>query len=87
MGTLISKFIHHVWPNVVRPLHTLWNEVIGFLFMIFAVVAAFYVVRAVRSFEGDMEGLFRIVMPGLFGLLMGYFGVSSFLRARRISRS
>ena len=87
MGNLISKFIHHVWPNVVRPLHTLWNEVIGFLFLIFAVVAAFYVVRAVRAFEGDMEGLFRIVMPGLFGLVMGYFGVSSFWRARKISRS
>jgi predicted CDP-diglyceride synthetase/phosphatidate cytidylyltransferase len=87
MGHLISKFVQHVWPNVVRPLHTLWNEVIGFLFLIFAVVAAFYVVRAVRAFEGDLEGLFRIVMPGLFGLVMGYFGVSSFWRARKISRS
>jgi hypothetical protein len=40
-----------------------------------------------RSFEGDIEGLFRIVLPALFGLVMGYFGVSSFLRARKISRS
>jgi len=87
MGHLISKFIQHVWPNVVRPLHALWHAVIGFLFLIFAVVAAFYVVRAVRAFEGDMEGLFRIVMPGLFGLVMGYFGISSFWRARKISRS
>jgi predicted CDP-diglyceride synthetase/phosphatidate cytidylyltransferase len=87
MGHLISKFVRHVWPNVVRPLHTLWNEVIGFLFMIFTVVAAFYVFRAVRSFEGDIEGLFRIVMPALFGLLMGYFGITSFLKARKISRS
>ena len=87
MGHLISKFIHHVWPNVVRPLHALWNEVIGFLFLIFAAVAGFYVVRAVRAFEGDLEGLFRIVMPGLFGLVMGYFGISSFWRARKISRS
>ena len=87
MGHLISKFIKHVWPNVVRPLHALWNEVIGFLFLIFAAVAGFYVVRAVRAFEGDLEGLFRIVMPGLFGLVMGYFGLSSFWRARKISRS
>ena len=87
MGRLISKFVQHVWPNVVRPLHALWNEVIGFLFLVFAVVAVFYVVRAVRAFEGDIEGLFRIVMPGLFGLVMGYFGVSSFWRARKISRS
>jgi threonine/homoserine/homoserine lactone efflux protein len=87
MGQLISKFLSHVLPGVVRPLHALWNEVIGFLFIVFAVVAGFYVIRALRSFEGDIEGLFRIVLPALFGLVMGYFGVSSFLRARKISRS
>jgi len=87
MGQLISKFLSHVLPGVIRPLHTLWNEVIGFLFIVFAVVAGFYVIRAMRNFEGDIEGLFRIVLPALFGLVMGYFGVSSFLRARKISRS
>jgi hypothetical protein len=87
MGQLISKFLSHVLPGVVRPLHALWNEVIGFLFIVFAVVAGFYVIRALRGFEGDIEGLFRIVLPALFGLVMGYFGVSSFLRARKISRS
>ena len=87
MGQLISKFLSHVLPGVVRPLHALWNEVIGFLFIVFAVVAGFYVIRAMRSFEGDIEGLFRIVLPALFGVVMGYFGVSSFLRARKISRS
>ena len=87
MGELISKFLRHVVPGVIRPLHALWNEVIGFLFIVFTVVAAFYVVRAVRNFEGDIESLFRIVLPALFGLVMGYFGVSSFLRARKITRS
>jgi hypothetical protein len=87
MGELISKFLRHVVPGVVRPLHALWNEVIGFLFIVFTVVAAFYVVRAVRNFDGEVEGLVRIVLPALFGLVMGYFGVSSFLRARKISRS
>jgi len=87
MGELISKFLRHVLPGVIRPLHALWNEVIGFLFIIFTVVAAFYVVRAVRNFDGEIEGLFRIVLPALFGLVMGYFGVSSFLRARKITRS
>jgi hypothetical protein len=87
MGRLISSFLSHVLPGVVRPLHTLWNEIIGFLFIVFAVVAGAYVIRALRSFEGDIEGLFRIVLPALFGLVMGYFGVSSFLRARKISRS
>jgi predicted CDP-diglyceride synthetase/phosphatidate cytidylyltransferase len=87
MGQLISKFLRHVLPGVIRPLHALWNEVIGFLFIVFAVVAGFYVIRAVRNFEGDIEGLVHIVFPALFGLVMGYFGVSSFVRARKISRS
>ena len=87
MGQLISKFMRHVVPGVIRPLHALWNEVIGFLFIVFAVVAGFYVFRAVRNFEGDVESLVHIVLPGLFGLVMGYFGVTSFLRARKISRS
>ena len=52
-----------------------------------AVRAGHDVVRAVRDFEGDIEGLVHIVFPALFGLVMGYFGVSSFLRARKISRS
>ena len=87
MGRLISSFFSHVMPRVVRPLHALWNEIIGFLFIIFAAVAGFYVFRAVRAFEGDLEGLVRVVLPGLFGVLMAYFGVSSFLKARKISRS
>jgi hypothetical protein len=87
MGTLISKFLSHVVPGVIRPLHALWNEMIGFLFLVFAAVSGFYVFRAVRNFSGDIEGLGRIVFPALFGCAMAYFGISSFLRARKISRS
>jgi hypothetical protein len=87
MGALISKFMSHVMPGIVRPLHALWNEVIGFLFLVFAAISGFYVFRAVRSFEANLESVAHIVFPALFGLVMAYFGVSSFLRARRISRS
>jgi hypothetical protein len=87
MGALISKFVSHVMPGIIRPLHALWNEVIGFLFLVFTALCAYYVFRAVRDFAGTLESLVRIVFPALFGLVMGYFGVSSFLRARRISRS
>lgn len=87
MGTLISKFVSHVVPGVIKPLHALWNEVIGFLFLVFAALSGFYVFRAVRSFNGDVEGLGRVVFPALFGLAMAYFGISSFLKARKITRS
>jgi hypothetical protein len=87
MGRLISKFLHHVLPGVVRPLHVLWNEIIGFLFLVLAAMAVPSLIRTVRAFEGDAEGLFRIVLTVLFALVMVYFGVASFLRARKISRS
>jgi hypothetical protein len=87
MGGLISRFLSHVVPGVIRPLHALWNEVIGFLFLVFAAISGYYVFHAVRIFEGDMEGLAHIVFPAAFGLVMAYFGISSFLKARKISRS
>jgi hypothetical protein len=84
---MFSKFLQHVLPGVIRPLHALWNEIIAFLFGCFTALAGVYVFRAVRGFDGTLEGLFRIALPGLFALVMAYFCVSSFFRARKISRS
>jgi len=87
MGALISKFLGHVVPRVIKPLHSLWNQVIGFLFLVFTVLAISYVVRGVRDFAGDIESLLHIVLPAAFAVVMGYFCASSFWRARKISRS
>ena len=87
MGELISKFLRHVLPGVIRPLHALWNEVIGFLFMVIRGGRGVLVDSPSYAFEGDLKGLVRNRDPRLGGLVMGYFGVSSFLRARKISRS
>jgi hypothetical protein len=84
---MISKFLKHVIPGVIKPLHALWNEIIAFLFFCFTALAGFYVYRALRSFDGTVEGLFRIALPGLFALVMAYFCFSSFYKARKISRS
>jgi hypothetical protein len=76
------EFVKHVVPAVAKPARTLWNEVIGFLFFCFAVPFGFKVVSYARS--GDRV---RLAIAGFCFLLMAYFGVQSFLRARRISRS
>jgi len=75
--------MHHIVPSVARPLHILWNQVIGFLFIVLAMVP---VPSAVRSYH-DPNGLPRLTMSVVFIALMGFFGISSFLRARRIGRS
>ncbi len=87
MGRLITRVLGHVVPGVVRPLRALWNELIGFLFLVLASAPIPSIVRYVRHYEGDADSLFRIVLSFCFAALMAYFGVTSFLRARRISRS
>jgi len=43
--------------------------------------------RKARNFDGSPEVLFQLVVTGLFVIIMSGFGISSFLRARKISRS
>ena len=81
-GRLLVK---HIMPAVIKPLHTLWNEVIGFLFLSFAVIFGGYAVRYyLRGGDGDGARLF---VAAFCTLVMLWFGISSFLRARKISRS
>jgi hypothetical protein len=84
MFSLVGKFLRHVLPGLVRPLHVLWNEIIGFIFL---VLAAFILFGTIRRPHDD-PGSFVIMLFGIaFGLVMVWFGVSSFRRARKISRS
>ena len=83
----IRRFFSYIIPGVMRPLRILWNEIVGFVFLALAVWAIPSTIRAVREYEGDADSLFRIALAGLFAVLMIWFGISSFLRARKISRS
>jgi hypothetical protein len=72
---------------VVRPLRVLWNEIIGFVFLCLAALPAPSAIRMLRDYKGDTQSLFRAVLAIFFVALMAYFGITSFLRARKISRS
>ena len=87
MGRMISRFLEHVLPGVIRPLHVLWNEVIGFVFLVLAVYPVPRTIRSVRQFDGEAGSLFWLVLAFTFIGTMAYFGITSFLRARKISRS
>jgi hypothetical protein len=84
---MVSRFLGHVIPGIVRPMHALWNEVIGFIFIVLAIWAAPSAWRNVRLAAGDSEGLFKAAISVGFALLMAFFGISSFLKARKITRS
>jgi hypothetical protein len=85
------EFARHIIPAVIKPARTLWNEFIAFLFFVFAVILGFRTATLVREFgnasASDSGALFRLVMMGFFTLLMLWFGLTSYLRARKISRS
>ena len=87
MGRLISQFLGHVLPGVVRPLHVLWNQVIGSVFVVLALSAVPSTIRYIREFDGDGASIFRAVLSASFAAIMAFFGIASFLRARKISRS
>jgi hypothetical protein len=79
--------MEHVVPGVVRPLHALWNQMIGFIFIVLALGTIPSIIRTMREYRGDAGSLFRVGLSVGFGVLMGYFGIASLLRARKISRS
>ena len=83
----LSLFVSHVVPGVVRPMRVLWNEIIGFIFFVLAISMTPGIIRAYRELESPQGGPGRLMLAGGFMLMLLYFGITSFLRARKISRS
>lgn len=77
-----GKFVKHVLPAAVKPVHSLWHEVLGFIFLAVAALTTWNVVRHLST----MSPLKLALIVPLILVTAGY-GISSFLKARRISRS
>ena len=87
-----AQFVRHVVPAVVKPARVLWNEVIGFVFMCLAVMFGSNAFSRYREYsnaiaEESGTSLGRLVLAGGCTAMMLYFGITSFLRARKIARS
>ena len=83
----MGKFIEHVVPGVVRPMRVLWHEVIGFIFIVLAVVFGSSAIRNFHLLQSEEVSLLKLAVSFFLPALMAYFGITSFLRARKISRS
>jgi hypothetical protein len=83
------QFVSHVLPAVIKPARTLWHEVFGFLFLCLAVIIGFSAARFYfgPDYTGGPGGLLRLLMSAFCVVLFSIYGISSFLRARKISRS
>jgi len=77
-----GRFVKHVVPAAVKPLHALWHQVLGFIFLTIAALGAFKVWRN----EGQ-------IAPAIFALAIvlivvaAAYGISSLRKSNRISRS
>jgi hypothetical protein len=87
MGNIVGSFVRHVLPQIIKPLHALWNEVIGFVFLALAVIPIPRAIRHWNEYNETGQGLGRLAMSGVFITMMAAFGIHSFFRARKISRS
>jgi hypothetical protein len=66
-----------------RVLHTLWLEVTGLFFLLFAVIGTAALVREYQAYSAGRADINKVVAAALFTVIFAYFGVSSFWRSRR----
>ncbi len=80
------RFAQHVVPEVVRPARVIWNQAIGGIFVLFALL---FFGNAFRYYDGKAGGPnngVALVFSIFLGAIMSYFGIVSFLKARHIAR-
>ncbi|HEY3442447.1 MAG TPA: hypothetical protein VGK29_16940 [Paludibaculum sp.] len=87
MSSKVQKFLKTVVPSVIKPLHSLWNEVIGFLFLAFAAILLRPIWRGYHELQNDPAYLIKFLLTVFFFLIMLGFGLHAFWKARKISRS
>jgi hypothetical protein len=82
-----KQFLTHAVPAILKPLRVLWNELIGFTFLAFAVLVGFASWRNLTKPNADGQLIFWSLVGFAFTLLLLWYGISSFRRAKKISRS
>lgn len=84
---MVKRFLTTVIPSVLKPLQVLWNQLLGFLFLAFGVLAGSRVVRIWLKPEWSGDDLTAILLGGGLSVILIGYGLHAVLRARKISRS
>jgi hypothetical protein len=77
-----GTFVKHVVPAAVKPLHSLWHQFLGFIFLLIAGAVAFKMWRGADTTSAGM-----MILAGFLAIVSAIYGISSILKSRRISRS
>jgi hypothetical protein len=87
-----TEFVKHVIPAVAKPARILWNEIIGFFFLCFGIIFGFKAGRLFLDFNSASQqdqgaAMLRLLVASVCTLVMLFFAATSFLKARKISRT
>ncbi len=77
-----GQFVKHVLPAVIKPMHSLWHEILGFTFLVFAAIGLWKIWRH----TGPMPPV-QLAIVVVFVVVMAAYGISSIRKSRRITRS
>ena len=66
--------------------HQLWLEITGFAFLVFAAAGAVALVREYKSYHAGKGNPSHLVLAAGFTLAFGWFGITSFWKARARAR-
>jgi hypothetical protein len=80
------KFAQHVVPEVVRPARVIWNQAIGAIFLLFALLFFGNAAKYYSDLHADPRNGLALAFSIFLGVVMGAFGIASLMKARRISR-
>jgi len=87
MASLTKTFFRTVVPSILKPLRTLWNEVMAFAFFAGAVLFGSAAYREHLKVEQDKSSVWMVLLPAFACIIFVIFGLQSYLKARKISRS
>ncbi len=77
---LLTRAGWRFFSHLLHLLHQLWHEIVGTLFLALGAAA---IPSVIREWRGESKT--RLALTIIFLLTMVYFGVTSFLRARKVA--
>ena len=76
-----------ILPRLISIAHQLWLEVIGFVFLVLAVLFVFGPFGFIQAYRQEPENMLRLVVSGAGALMWAWFGFDSFRRAKKTTRN
>ncbi|MYA80564.1 MAG: hypothetical protein F4X39_08575 [Acidobacteriia bacterium] len=89
LGALALQEARKFGVKLLQVGRELFHQIVGFIFIAFALLATFGaggLIPTYQQMDRDPANFWRVVALAAFVIIFGGFGVSSFRRARRVSR-